>query len=98
MLAPDGLTADSTPPVWDFNCHGGLTFWINKYDYIANQNYSDMVFAPNVTDNIGVRTLTFTEAVDLRAPVIDDVRVTWTASDFAGNEITCVMKVRVKRK
>ena len=93
-----GNESDTSPPVWDFDCTGGLTFWINKYDYIANQNYSDMVFSPNVTDDTGVRTLTFPEAVDLRAPVFDDVSVTWVATDFADHTNSCVIAVRVKRK
>ena len=90
---------DDEAPVWDFDCSNGLTFWIDRYTYIADQSFGELVRAPAVTDNMAVKSLTFAEtAVDLDAPVIDDVTVTWLATDFAGNTNSCTMSVRVKSK
>ena len=97
-LLSGGDASDTAPPVWNFDCSQGLTFWINKYEFITKQSYRHIVMTPNVTDDTGVRSLTVNEAVDLRAPVIDDVTITWVATDYSGNANRCVMTVRVRRK
>ena len=86
------------PPVWEFDCSSGVTYWIDKYAYIVDQPFGELVLSPPVHDNVAVRNLTFAETVDLYALVIDDITVTWVASDFAGNTNSCEISVRVKRK
>ena len=75
-----------------------MTYWIDKYDYIADQEFGDWVLAPPVTDNIAIESLTFGDTVDLKAPVLNDFTVTWVATDFVGNNNSCEISVRVKRK
>ena len=84
--------------MWGFDCSSGVTFWIDKYAYIEDQPFGDQVRFPAVTDNKGIMTLEFAESEDLNAPVINDVEVTWVATDFASNTNSCVIEVRVKRK
>lgn len=45
-------------PEFGFNCSETITYWIDKYDYIADQPYGDMVLFPAVSDNKGIDTLT----------------------------------------
>ena len=73
-------------------------FWIDKYEHIIDQPFGERVLSPPVNDNIAVRTLAIAEPVDRYAPVIDDVTVTWVATDFAGNTNSCEIVIRVKRK
>ena len=85
-------------PTWDFDCSAGLTFWIDRFAYIADQSFAAEVLTPAVSDNKGISSLTFTENVDTGAPVTADLMLTYRATDFAMNTNSCLIEVRVKSR
>ena len=77
---------DVEPPVFT-NC-GSSTIFVKKYDSLG-------MSAPTVTDNSGAVD-TIEPSMPLATPIDNDVNITWTATDHAGNTETCVFVVKIR--
>ena len=70
------------------SCVDGNILEVEKYDRLT-------LLTPKATDNVGIKSVKADQQVTI---VTSDVNITWTASDFAGNQKQCVTRVVIKSK